>query len=75
LFSLFFRTDISIGQGSALSPILSTLYISPIFQIFEKRAKNLIPSCYNLKSLEWDKRTNSCIRVNTKELDRELFTK
>ena len=40
----FFRTDISIGQESALSPIFSTLYILPIFQIFEKRAKNLIPS-------------------------------
>ena len=31
--------------------------------------------CYDLKSLKWDKRTNSYIRVNTRELDRELFTK
>jgi len=31
--------------------------------------------CYELKSLELDKRTNSCIGVNTRELDRELFTK
>jgi len=31
--------------------------------------------CYELKSLELDERTNSCIRVNTRELDRELFTK
>jgi len=28
-----------------------------------------------LKSLELDKRTNSYIRVNIRELDRELFTK
>jgi len=32
-------------------------------------------TCYDFKSLEWDERTNSCIRVNTRELDRELFTK
>jgi len=32
-------------------------------------------ACYDLRSLEWDKRTNSCIRVNTRELNRELFTK
>jgi len=31
--------------------------------------------CYDLKSLEWNKRTNSCIGVNTRELDKELFTK
>jgi len=31
--------------------------------------------CYELKSLEWNKKTNSCIRVNIRELDRELFTK
>jgi len=33
--------------------------------------KNII----NFKSLELGKRTNSCIRVNTRELDKELFTK
>jgi len=35
-----------------------------------------IPSlsyCYELKSLELDKRTNSCIGVSTRELDREPF--
>ena len=31
--------------------------------------------CYELKSLELDKRTNSYIGVNTRELNRELFTK
>jgi len=35
----------------------------------------LVPSCYELRSLELDKRTNSCIRVNIRELDKELFTK
>ena len=33
--------DLGISQGSALSLILSTLFISPIFQIFKKRVKNL----------------------------------
>ena len=39
--SLFFNVNIGIGQDSALSAILSTLYLSPILHIFKKRAKNL----------------------------------
>ena len=31
--------------------------------------------CYKLKSLGLDERTNSCIRVNTRELNKELFYK
>ena len=43
--------------------------------IYKERAEPvLVPSYYELKSLELDKRTNSCIRVNTRELDRKLFT-
>ena len=38
--SPFFCVDIGIGQGSVLSLILSALYLSPIFHIFKKRAKN-----------------------------------
>jgi len=30
-----------MGQESALLPILSALYLSPVFHIFEKRLKNL----------------------------------
>ena len=30
--------------------------------------------CYELKSLELGKRTNSYIRVNTRELNKGLFT-
>jgi len=37
-----FRADVGVDQGSVLSPILSTLYITPIFHIFEKRSKNLL---------------------------------
>jgi len=37
----FFNVDISIEQDSALSLVLSALYLSPIFYIFEKRVKNL----------------------------------
>jgi len=33
--------DVGIGQGSALSPILSALYLFPIFYILEKQLKNL----------------------------------
>ena len=32
------------------------------------------PNCYELKSLELDKRTNFCIRINTRKLNRESFT-
>ena len=39
--SLFFEVNISIEQGSALSSILLVLYLSPLFHIFEKCAKNL----------------------------------
>ena len=39
--SSYFDINIGIGQGSALSPILSALYLSPVFHIFEKRLKNL----------------------------------
>ena len=40
-FSPFFNVDIGMGQGSALSPILSVLYISPAFHILEKHLKIL----------------------------------
>ena len=37
-----YHADVGIGQGSVLSPILSALYIAPIFHIFEKKVKNPI---------------------------------
>jgi len=36
-----FDINIGVGQGSALSPILSTLYLSLFFHIFEKYIRNL----------------------------------
>ena len=39
--SSFFDINIGIGQGSALSPILSALYLSPVFHSLEKRLKIL----------------------------------
>jgi len=41
LFSPFFNVDIGVGQGSALLPIISVLYLSSIFHIFENQLKNL----------------------------------
>jgi len=39
--SQFFNIDVGVGQGSALFPILSALYISPVFHILENCLKNL----------------------------------
>ena len=36
-----FDINIGVGQGSALSPILSSLYFSPFLYILENRLKNL----------------------------------
>jgi len=36
-----FNTNVSVGQGSALSPILSAIYLAPVIKIFKKRLKNL----------------------------------
>jgi len=40
-----------------------------------KCGKNEYSNCYELKPLELDQRTNSYIRVDTRELNRELLTK
>ena len=39
--SQFFNIDVGVGQSSALSPILSTVYIFPVFCILENYLKNL----------------------------------
>jgi len=36
-----FNVNVSVGQGSVLSPILSALYLSPFIYIIKKRLKNL----------------------------------
>ena len=41
LSSPSFDINVGVGQGSALSPILSTLYISPLLYILENWFKNL----------------------------------
>ena len=39
--SLYFNVDIGVGQGLALSSILSALYLVPFLQILENQLKNL----------------------------------
>jgi len=41
LHSLSFEVNVRVGQGSALSPILSALYLSPFLYILKKHLKNL----------------------------------
>ena len=36
-----FEVNVGVGQGSALSPILSALYLTPFLYILEKHLKNL----------------------------------
>src|ERR1700750_327853 len=36
-----FQADVGVGQGSALSPVLSALYLAPLLRIFELRARHL----------------------------------
>jgi len=36
-----FNVNVGVGQGSALSSILSALYLAPIIKMFKKRIKNL----------------------------------
>ena len=50
--SPFFNVDIGVGQGSALSPILSALYLLPIFHIFENWLKNLKISISTLSFID-----------------------
>ena len=39
--SSLFNVDVRVGQGSALSSILSALYFAPVLYILEKRLKSL----------------------------------
>ena len=41
LISLIFNVNVGVGQSSALSPILSALYLSPFIYILENHLKNL----------------------------------
>ena len=36
-----YKVNVGVGQGSALSPILSALYLSPLLYILEKHLKSL----------------------------------
>ncbi|KAJ3562534.1 hypothetical protein NP233_g9509 [Leucocoprinus birnbaumii] len=34
-------TDVGVGQGSALSPVLSALYLAPVIRLFERRVAHV----------------------------------
>jgi len=58
VISFFFRADIDVGQGLALSPILSALYIALTFYIYKKRTNNLLsPISVSIVSLFLRKKT------------------
>jgi len=47
-------------------------------KIDKEKRKKLVSKytiCYELKPLALSKRTNSCMRVNIRELNKELYTK
>jgi len=52
--SSLFEVNVGVGQGSALSPILSSLYLSPLLYILEKRSFHISNShlycSYNILS-------------------------
>ena len=44
--------DVGVGQGSALSPILSALYIAPLLHLFECRAQALNLDTFTLSYVD-----------------------
>ena len=71
LSSPMFNVNVGVGQGSGLSPILSTLYLSPLLYILENWLKNLIipisilsfvDNCYSVRM--W---TDFRVRVSGQE--------
>jgi hypothetical protein len=45
--SALYDSDVGVVQGSALSPILSALYIAPIFHLLDKYIKDFDGSMYH----------------------------
>ena len=50
--SPIYKVNVGVGQGSALSPILSALYLSPFLYILENHLKNLLTFLF-LSFLSW----------------------
>ena len=68
----------NLGLNLCVVPPMShivTISEDSLVRSYKERSKVHCHWCYELKPLELGKRTNSCIRVNIRELDRELFTK
>jgi len=56
------------------SKLDNVIWESKCIVISFKKHDKIGNGCYELKPFELGKRTNSCIRINTRELDRNLFT-
>jgi len=50
--SPFFNINVGVGQGSALLPILSALYLIPVFHILEKKLKNIKNSIFVISFID-----------------------
>ena len=66
-------TLMSYIKSTYLEDVLTAVIQQSRYLVFYDGNTSIL--CYDLKSLGLNKRTNFCIRVNTRELNRELFTK
>ena len=75
-FSSLFNIDVGVGQGLALSPILSALYISPVLYIFEKYLKTLKIPIFFLSFVDnWTSYYTKQIFFNIQNLSYSVVTK
>ena len=68
---LFMLTSVSLRYFKADWDESKYILIKKKIELWLK--KEIHDMCYELKPLKLDKRTNSYIRVNTRELDKEPF--
>ena len=78
VFYTFGPLDSAHTSYMSLFPAVFTLQYARVYVCTtncDNKTTYVEPPCYELKPLELGKRTNSCIKVNTRELDRVPSTK